>query len=66
MSKAIQLAVSIGRAARILFGLALVMTAFSATAFARGVPEIEPGTASSALTLLIGGVLLLKGRLGRR
>jgi len=50
---------------RIACGLALVWIAFGATAYARGTPEIDPGSASSALTLLVGSLLLLKGRLGR-
>src|SRR4051794_14192714 len=47
-------------------GLALVLSAVGATAFARGpslaAPEIDPGSIGSALTLLTGGVMLLTGR----
>jgi len=46
-----------------ILGLALVWSASSSFAFARAVPEIDPGSATSALTLLAGGVLLLKSRL---
>jgi hypothetical protein len=44
---------------RMLLGLALVWSASSNFALSRGVPEIDPGSATSALTLLAGGVLLL-------
>jgi hypothetical protein len=47
-------------------GFLLVFAAFSGTAAARGVPEIDPGTASSALTLLVGGLLLLTDRFRRK
>jgi hypothetical protein len=45
-------------------GLLLVLTACAATAFGsvRPVPEIDPASASSALALLIGGLLMLTGR----
>jgi len=55
-----------GEKARILIGLALVWSASSSWAFARGVPEIDPGSATSALTLLVGGLLLLKPRWWRK
>src|SRR5437879_5425811 len=51
---------------RNLLGLALVWSASSSWAFARGVPEIDPGSAASALTLLVGGALLLKPRWWRK
>jgi len=51
--------------ARISCGFVLVWTAFGATAFARGIPEIDPSSASSALTLLIGGALLVRSRFRR-
>lgn len=43
-------------------GLMLVLAAMSGTAMAGAVPEIDPGSALSALTLLTGGVLVLKDR----
>jgi hypothetical protein len=52
--------------ARIFVGLALIWSASSSWAFGRGVPEIDPGSASSALTLLVGGALLLKPRWWRK
>ena len=47
-----------------LCGLLLVLTACAATALGRdgSVPEIDPASASSALTLLVGGLLMLTGR----
>jgi len=47
-------------------GLLLVFAAFAGTAAARqGLPEIDPGSAPSALTLLVGGTLLLVDRFRR-
>jgi hypothetical protein len=45
-------------------GLLLVLSACAATAFGKdiNVPEIDPASASSALMLLIGGLLMLTGR----
>ena len=46
-------------------GLALVLSAIAPSAFAqvgRLAPEIDAGSAASALTLLIGGAMLLKDR----
>jgi len=51
--------------ARKATGLALVFTAFSGTAHA-SVPEIDPASASSAVALLVGGVLFLTDRFYRR
>jgi hypothetical protein len=51
---------------RFLLGTALVWSAASGFAFGRGIPEIDPGSATSALALLAGGVLLLKPRFGRK
>jgi len=51
---------------RVLAGLALIWSATSSFAFARAVPEIDPGSATSALTLLAGGVLLIKSRWWRK
>jgi hypothetical protein len=65
MSRIAWLAAGVYHASRTACGLALVWSALSATAFARGTPEVDPGSAWSALTLLIGGALLLKGRFGR-
>jgi hypothetical protein len=66
MARIACLAAGAFRVTRIACGLAMVWSAFGATAFARGTPEIDPGSASSALTLLVGGALLLKGRFGRK
>ncbi|HLJ10277.1 MAG TPA: hypothetical protein VKU82_03770 [Planctomycetaceae bacterium] len=46
-------------------GFALMLTAMAALACAqdRRTPEIDAGSASSAVALLIGGVMLLKDRL---
>jgi hypothetical protein len=49
-------------------GVSAVLAALTATAFAGGplgAPEIDPNCAASALTLLAGGVLLIKGRFRR-
>src|SRR5262249_20782592 len=58
---------TIVRGARQTCGLALVMSACAGTAaaFQPVVPEIDPGSASSALCLLAGGVLLLTQRARR-
>jgi hypothetical protein len=61
--------ISLGRAfscTRNLLGFALVWSATGSWAFGRGVPEIDPGSAASALTLLVGGALLLKPRWWRK
>ena len=55
----------LGRTARTGLGLMLVLTALAATATAGGplpAPEIDPGSMGSALTLLLGGALLITGR----
>lgn len=59
--------------ARVGIGAALVLAAFAVPAFAcatcggtpppSSVPEIDPGSIASALTLLSGGVLMLTNRL---
>lgn len=56
------------RVVRKSFGLALVVAACGGTAwgFDPSAPEIDPGSALSALTLLGGGVLLLYDRYRRR
>jgi hypothetical protein len=54
------------RSACFFLGLALVWSASSGFAFGRGTPEIDPGSATSALALLTGGLLLLKPRFGRK
>lgn len=54
-----------------VFGLALVLAATSGVAFAQTastgsttvVPEIDPSSIGSALTLLCGGVLMLSEKL---
>ncbi len=43
-------------------GFALVLSAFSAPAFAVPVPEMDPGLATGALALLSSGLLLIAGR----
>jgi hypothetical protein len=44
-------------------GLLLVWSAVASPAFAfQRIPEIDPGAMTSALTLLVGGVLLLTDR----
>jgi len=43
-------------------GLALVMSALASPAHAAPVPEIDPGSMGSALTLLIGGAMMLTSR----
>jgi hypothetical protein len=46
-----------------LFGLVLILTALSTTARATpATPEIDPGSAGSALTLLVGGLLIVRDR----
>jgi len=44
----------------------LLVLAITGTAYADGVPELDPGTASSGLALLAGGFLLLLERHRRR
>jgi hypothetical protein len=43
-------------------GFALVFAACGGTAWAREAPEIDPGSATSAVALLLGGMLLLLAR----
>ncbi len=54
-------------AARQTLGFALMLAALSGIAYAQqshpDAPEIDAGSAASALTLLIGGAMLLKDRL---
>ena len=38
----------------------------SAAMFAATVPEIDPGSGASALTLLAGAILLVRSKTGRR
>jgi hypothetical protein len=51
-------------------GLLLVLTATSSSLWARGwdlsVPEIDPGSIASGVTLLFGGLLLLGGKLHKK
>ncbi len=52
-----------------VFGFILVLSAMAGMARAfdpLAVPEIDPGTAGSALTLLTGGLLILKDRMRRK
>jgi hypothetical protein len=46
-------------------GIMLVLEACAGKALAGVAPEIDPGAAASAITLLAGGVLLLRSRLRR-
>ncbi len=58
----------LSRTARRSGGLALVVMAIAGTAHAGGpisTPEIDPGSMGSALTLLLGGAMLLRRRFGK-
>jgi hypothetical protein len=47
-----------------VFGFMFVLAAMASVARAdTPVPEIDPGTAGSALTLLVGGLFMLKDRI---
>jgi hypothetical protein len=56
----------LARTAHTGVGMALVLTALAGVVHAGAsppsVPEIDPGSMASALTLLIGGAILLTGR----
>ncbi len=56
----------LARTARMGVGMALVLTALAGVVHAGAsppsVPEIDPGSMASALSLLIGGAILLTGR----
>jgi hypothetical protein len=45
-----------------LLGLSLLMAGIATSAFATAVPEIDGGSAVSALVLLSGGLLVLRTR----
>jgi hypothetical protein len=45
-----------------LFGMALLLVAACGVASASAVPEIDPGSAGSALALLTGALLVIRGR----
>jgi hypothetical protein len=48
---------------RRIIGMALIMAATAAIALAvGGAPEIDPGSATSALALLAGAALIIRGR----
>jgi len=48
---------------RRIIGMALIMAATVAIALAaEGAPEIDPGSATSALALLAGAALIIRGR----
>ena len=48
---------------RRIIGMALIMAATAAIALAVGdAPEIDPGSATSALALLAGAALIIRGR----
>jgi hypothetical protein len=60
-----------GRACRgtlLVVGALVVLSAFAPVALARldTTPEIDPASATSALTLLAGGFLMLTSRIRRR
>lgn len=63
---------SIGANGVKICGLMLVVAALAVTALAGGppfpgqVPEIDPASIASAVTLLIGGMLMFRGRLRSR
>jgi len=48
--------------ARKVIGLGFLLSALSSPLWARGVPEIDPGLATSAAALLGAGLLLIAGR----
>lgn len=45
-----------------LLGIALLFVGISGTAMASAVPEIDPGSAGTALALLTGALLVIRGR----
>ena len=48
-------------------GVALVVASLASTAYAmQAAPEFDPASATSALTLLTGGLLMIAGRMRRR
>ena len=47
---------------RKIIGMALIMAATAAIALAGDAPEIDPGSATSALALLAGAALIIRGR----
>ncbi len=60
----------LARTALMGVGMALVLTALAGVVHAGGlpppVPEIDPGSMASAMTLLTGGAILLTGRSRKR
>lgn len=52
---------------RLFSAVLLLVSAMSGVASARlDAPEVDPGSASSAVTLLVAGYLLLRGRARRK
>ncbi len=45
-----------------LFGMMLLLVGVGSAAFANPVPEISPASAGSALALISGAVLVMRGR----
>jgi hypothetical protein len=45
-----------------IVGLLLLLVGVSGLAVANGVPEIDPGSGASALALLSGALLVIRGR----
>jgi hypothetical protein len=54
----------IARNSAMALGAGMILAALSASASAvpLGTPEIDPGAMASALTLLVGGMLMIAGR----
>ena len=59
---------NLANALRICLGYMLVLTAFSASTYAAAVavPEVDTGTAGSAVALLVGGYFLFVSKLRRK
>jgi hypothetical protein len=47
-------------------GLALILAALGGTAMAHNAPEIDPGSAAGALTLLTSGMLLVTAKVRKK
>lgn len=64
--KATSLVRQVVRTSLLVAGLGLVLAAAANTALAKygpqGTPEIDPGSTAGALTLLVGGLLVLRSR----
>lgn len=63
-----KMAVCANRIGRVLCGVALVVSALAVPASAvlpPPTPEIDPASLASAVALVVGGVLVLRGRIRR-